>query len=75
MDIEYTNSNKSLWRAIHSQLGNPQRDLEDSWLGCWRIVLLGDRLDCKNLNTVLKELAGSPVIIANLWEVTEVDIG
>lgn len=31
-------------------------NLEDSWLGPWRHVLLGDCLDCRSLNTVHKKL-------------------
>ncbi|OMO79315.1 Peptidase C50, separase [Corchorus capsularis] len=58
--MEDTKATRSLWWAIRKkidyQLGKLLRDLEDSWLGCWRIVLLGDCLDCKHLNTVLKKL-------------------
>ncbi|XVF45726.1 hypothetical protein PTKIN_Ptkin02bG0229600 [Pterospermum kingtungense] len=55
-----TKSARSLWwmmrKKVDHQLGELLSDLEDSWLGPWRHVLLGDCLDCKSLNTVHKKL-------------------
>ncbi|XWS55202.1 hypothetical protein CRYUN_Cryun10bG0154400 [Craigia yunnanensis] len=58
--LEDTKSIRSLWwmirKKIDHQLGKLLSNLEDSWLGPWRHVLLGDCLDCENLNTVHKKL-------------------
>ncbi|KAE8727211.1 putative Kinetochore protein ndc80 [Hibiscus syriacus] len=43
-------------------------NLEDSWLGPWRHELLGDCLECENLNTVHKKL------VRNLKSKCKVDI-
>ncbi|XP_017971182.1 PREDICTED: separase isoform X3 [Theobroma cacao] len=58
--IEDTKSTRSLWwmirKKVDQQLGKLLSNLEDSWLGPWRHVLLGDCLDCKSLNMVHKKL-------------------
>lgn len=35
------------------------RSLEDSWLGPWKYILLGERSNCKSLDLVSKKLARS----------------
>ncbi|XP_040943419.1 separase isoform X2 [Gossypium hirsutum] len=58
--LEDTKSTRSLWwmvrKKVDHQLGKLLSNLEDSWLGPWRHVLLGDCLDCRSLNTVHKKL-------------------
>ncbi|XVF00736.1 hypothetical protein REPUB_Repub04eG0027100 [Reevesia pubescens] len=58
--LEDTKSTRSLWwmirKKVDHQLGKLLSNLEDSWLGPWRHVLLGDCLDCKSLNIVHKKL-------------------
>ncbi|XP_022748574.1 separase isoform X3 [Durio zibethinus] len=58
--LEDTKSIRSLWwtirKKVDQQLGKLLSNLEDSWLGPWKHVLLGDCLDCKILNTVHKKL-------------------
>nr|KJB11857.1 hypothetical protein B456_002G207900 [Gossypium raimondii] len=60
MNSEDTKSTRSLWwmvrKKVDHQLGKLLSNLEDSWLGPWRHVLLGDCLDCRSLNTVHKKL-------------------
>ncbi|GMI87982.1 EXTRA SPINDLE POLES, RADIALLY SWOLLEN 4, homolog of separase, HOMOLOGY OF SEPARASE 1 [Hibiscus trionum] len=59
--LEDTKSTRSLWwmirKKVDHQLGKLLSNLEDSWLGPWKHVLLGDCLDCESLNTVHKKLA------------------
>ncbi|KAK8567876.1 hypothetical protein V6N12_006446 [Hibiscus sabdariffa] len=58
--LEDTKSSRSLWwmirKKVDHQLGKLLSNLEDSWLGPWRLVLLGDCLDCESLNTEHKKL-------------------
>ncbi|GMI95409.1 EXTRA SPINDLE POLES, RADIALLY SWOLLEN 4, homolog of separase, HOMOLOGY OF SEPARASE 1 [Hibiscus trionum] len=58
--LEDTKSTRSLWwmirKKVDHQLGKLLSNLEDSWLGPWRHVLLGDCLDCESLNKEHKKL-------------------
>ncbi|KAE8698781.1 putative Kinetochore protein ndc80 [Hibiscus syriacus] len=58
--LEDTKSARSLWwmirKKVDHQLGKLLSNLEDSWLGPWRHVLLGDCLECESLNTEHKKL-------------------
>ncbi|XP_042511471.1 separase isoform X2 [Macadamia integrifolia] len=55
-----TNENRLLWwtrrRKLDSCLGQFLRDIEDSWLGPWKCLLLGERSDSKHLDSVLTKL-------------------
>ncbi|KAE8690720.1 separase-like isoform X2 [Hibiscus syriacus] len=58
--LEDTKSTRSLWwtirKKVDHQLGKLLSNLEDSWLGPWKHVLLGDCVECENLNTEHKKL-------------------
>ncbi|XP_021889373.1 separase isoform X3 [Carica papaya] len=55
-----TKENRSLWwmrrKKIDQCLAKLLRNLEDSWLGRWRYVLLGEWSNCKHLDSVHKKL-------------------
>ncbi|GLT85957.1 hypothetical protein SLE2022_041220 [Rubroshorea leprosula] len=57
---EDTKKNRSLWwmrrTKLDHRLGKLLSKLEDSWLGPWRYMLLGEYLNCKNLDLVHKKL-------------------
>ncbi|XP_043718262.1 separase-like isoform X1 [Telopea speciosissima] len=55
-----TQENRLLWwtrrRKLDSYLGQFLRDIEDMWLGPWKCLLLGERVDSKQLDSVLNKL-------------------
>ncbi|KAJ7002733.1 separase [Populus alba x Populus x berolinensis] len=58
--LEDTKENRNLWWAkrkeLDHRLGKLLRKIEDSWLGPWRCVLLGDWFNCSRLDSIMKKL-------------------
>ncbi|CAK7357007.1 unnamed protein product [Dovyalis caffra] len=58
--LEDTKENRTLWwtkrKKLDNRLGKLLRKIEDSWLGLWRYVLLGDWFNCSHLDSVMKKL-------------------
>ncbi|KAJ6704493.1 hypothetical protein OIU85_030317 [Salix viminalis] len=58
--LEDTKENRTLWwmkrKKLDHQLGKLLRKIEDSWLGPWRCVLLGDWFNCSHLDSIMKKL-------------------
>ncbi|KAF9685049.1 hypothetical protein SADUNF_Sadunf03G0013900 [Salix dunnii] len=58
--LEDTKENRTLWwmkrKKLDHQLGKLLRKIEDSWLGPWRYVLLGDWFNCSHLDSIMKKL-------------------
>ncbi|KAJ0007712.1 hypothetical protein Pint_29731 [Pistacia integerrima] len=56
-----TERNRSLWwmqrKKLDHRLGELLRKVEDSWLGHWKYMFLGEWSNCKNLDKILKKLA------------------
>ncbi|KAL7205879.1 hypothetical protein ACSBR2_018738 [Camellia fascicularis] len=50
--LEDTKKNRSLWwmqrKSLDQRLGKFLRDLEDSWFGPWKFLLLGERSGCEH---------------------------
>ncbi|XP_052179939.1 separase isoform X3 [Diospyros lotus] len=57
---EDTKQNRSSWwmqrKSLDRRLGKFLRDLEDSWFGPWKYLLLGELSDFKNSESVQKKL-------------------
>ncbi|KAI3841547.1 hypothetical protein MKX03_023861 [Papaver bracteatum] len=55
-----TQENRVLWwswrRKLNDRLEKFLRSLEESWLGPWKCLLLGEPSDCRSLNSVLQKL-------------------
>ncbi|KAI3912246.1 hypothetical protein MKW98_012057 [Papaver atlanticum] len=55
-----TQENRVLWwswrRKLNDLLEKFLRSLEESWLGPWKCLLLGEPSDCRSLNSVLQKL-------------------
>ncbi|OVA03751.1 Peptidase C50 [Macleaya cordata] len=55
-----TQGNRLLWwtwrRKLNDRLDKFLRSLEESWLGPWKCLLLGEPSDCTRLNSVLSKL-------------------
>ncbi|CAA7401560.1 unnamed protein product [Spirodela intermedia] len=60
-DAMDTQRNRFMWWSERSRLNSHLsiflRRMEDSWLGSWRCLLLGERADVKNLDAVLSKLS------------------
>ncbi|KAF8411822.1 hypothetical protein HHK36_004381 [Tetracentron sinense] len=60
--LDNTQKSRLLWWARRKKLdhllGKFLRDIEDSWLGPWKCLLLGERSDCKHMQMVLTKLMG-----------------
>ncbi|KAK7246827.1 hypothetical protein RIF29_41697 [Crotalaria pallida] len=58
--FEDTQHNRMLWwkrrKNLDHSLDKLLRNLEDSWFGSWKCLLLGKWLNCKNFDSVLKNL-------------------
>lgn len=58
--LEDTKENRNLWwtkrKELDHRLGKLLRKIEDSWLGPWRCVLLGDWFNCSRLDSIMKKL-------------------
>ncbi|XP_059463278.1 separase isoform X5 [Corylus avellana] len=58
--LEDTKRNRTLWwmwrKKLDCRLGKFLRNLEDSWFGPWKYVLLGEWSNCKRLDLVHKKL-------------------
>ncbi|KAJ1434987.1 SEPARIN core domain [Sesbania bispinosa] len=58
--FEDTTQNRMLWwkrrKSLDHRLDKLLRNLEDSWFGSWKCLLLGEWLNCKNFDSVLKNL-------------------
>ncbi|XP_014518647.1 separase isoform X1 [Vigna radiata var. radiata] len=58
--FEDTTQNRMLWwkrrKNLDHRLDKFLRNLEESWFGSWKCLLLGEWLNCKNLDLVLKNL-------------------
>ncbi|XP_044490537.1 separase-like isoform X4 [Mangifera indica] len=56
-----TERNRSLWwmqrKKLDQRLGELLRKVEDSWLGHWKYMFLGEWSNCKNMDRILKKLA------------------
>ncbi|XP_019425826.1 PREDICTED: separase isoform X1 [Lupinus angustifolius] len=59
-NVEDTTHNRMLWwkrrKNLDQSLDKLLRNLEDSWFGSWKCLLLGKLLNCKNFDSVLKNL-------------------
>ncbi|KAK8469090.1 hypothetical protein PHAVU_006G212401 [Phaseolus vulgaris] len=57
---EDTTQNRMLWwkwrKNLDHRLDKLLRNLEESWFGSWKCLLLGELLNCKNYELVLKNL-------------------
>lgn len=57
---EDTEQNRKVWWSwrenLDSRLHTLLRNMEESWFGAWRYLLLGRWLDCRHLNSVVREL-------------------
>ncbi|KAJ7968102.1 separase [Quillaja saponaria] len=58
--LEDTKKNRMLWwtrrKKLDCHLGKLLRNLEDSWFGSWKCLLLGDWLNCEYLDLVHRKL-------------------
>ncbi|KHN33472.1 Separin [Glycine soja] len=58
--LEDTTQNRMLWwkrrKNLDHCLDKLLRNLEESWFGSWKCLLLGEWLNCKNFDLVLKNL-------------------
>ncbi|XP_010245919.1 PREDICTED: separase isoform X3 [Nelumbo nucifera] len=58
--LDDTQKNRLLWwtrrKKLDYRLGKLLRDIEDSWLGPWKCLLLGEHSECKHLESVLQKL-------------------
>ncbi|KAK9290720.1 hypothetical protein L1049_008894 [Liquidambar formosana] len=58
--LEDSKRSRSLWwirrKKLDQRLGKLLRDLEDSWLGPWKYLLLGEWSDCRRLDSIKKKL-------------------
>ncbi|KAJ7946655.1 putative Separase [Quillaja saponaria] len=58
--LEDTKENRLLWwtrrKKLDRHLGKLLRNLEDSWFGSWKCLLLGEWLNCKHLDLVHRKV-------------------
>ncbi|KAK4739682.1 hypothetical protein R3W88_003379 [Solanum pinnatisectum] len=58
--LEDTTESRSSWwkwrKQLDKRLANFLRNLEDSWLGPWRCLLLGELSECELLDSLVKKL-------------------
>ncbi|KAL6964352.1 separase [Sarracenia purpurea var. burkii] len=58
--LEDSKENRSLWwmqrKSLDQRLGKFLRDLEDSWFGPWKFLLLGELCACKHQESIQKRL-------------------
>ncbi|KAF7803655.1 separase isoform X2 [Senna tora] len=58
--LENTKNNRMLWwnwrKNLDHRLNKLLRNIEESWFGSWKCLLLGEWSDCKNLDSVHKKL-------------------
>ncbi|CAJ1963611.1 unnamed protein product [Sphenostylis stenocarpa] len=61
--FEDTAENRMVWwkrrKNLDHRLDNFLRNLEESWFGSWKCLLLGEWLNCKNYDLVLKNLVNN----------------